>query len=51
MADWSNSDHEKAVRAAQDGVATDHQRRMLSQAAQQAGTRGDEATRALQGRR
>lgn len=48
---WTNADHQSALQAARAGQADKRQVEKLTEAASQAGTRGDEARRALQGKK
>ncbi|MDO5343926.1 MAG: hypothetical protein Q4F02_03395 [Candidatus Saccharibacteria bacterium] len=48
---WTNADHQAALQAARNGQATPHQEQKLQEAASQAGSRGREAARALQGKK
>jgi thymidine phosphorylase len=48
---YTNADHQAALQAARNGQATAEQERKLQEAARQAGARGREAARALQGKK
>ena len=48
---YTDNDHRAALQAARNGQATAEQERKLQEAARQAGSRGDEARRALQGKK
>ena len=48
---WTNSDHQAALQAARAGQADKRQLENLAKAAKQAGPRGDEARKALQGKK
>ncbi len=48
---YTDDDHRAALQAARNGQATAEQERKLQEAARQAGSRGDEARRALQGKK
>lgn len=48
---WTNQEHEAALQAARAGQADKRQQAKLAEAAKQAGPRGDEARRALQGKK
>lgn len=51
MSTWTNADHQKALQAARNGTANKYQQAKLAEAAKQAGARGREAARALQGKK
>lgn len=48
---YTDADHQAALQAARNGTADKHQQAKLTEAAKQAGSRGDEARRALQGKK
>ena len=48
---WTPQDHQAALQAARAGKADPHQQKKLAEAAKQAGARGREAARALQGKK
>lgn len=48
---YTNDDHKHALQAVRNGVANKEQERKVAEAAKQAGSRGEEAKRALQGKR
>lgn len=48
---WTDKDHAAALQAARAGHADQRQLEKLAEAARQAGARGDEAHRALQGKK
>lgn len=48
---WTNADHQAALQAAKNGTANKYQQTKLAEAAKQAGPRGDEARKALQGKK
>lgn len=48
---WTDKDHRDALQAARAGVANPRQQEKLAEAARQAGARGREAARALQGKK
>ena len=47
---YTNEDHANALKAAREGTANDFQKAKLREAAEQAGSRGSEAGRALEGK-
>ena len=49
MVDYSNQQHQEALKAARSGTASATQRDQLEAAARQAGGRGKEAAKALRG--
>lgn len=48
---WTDKDHQTALQAARAGTADRRQQDKLAEAAKQAGQRGREAARALQGKK
>ena len=48
---WTDKEHQAALQAARTGTADQRQQEKLAEAARQAGPRGREAARALQGKK